>query len=111
MKYQLERLENLAHSQELLSELFIFIGENADPNAYLSEKPEMLFRLWGGRDPMMKLRVFTARNEDGKLSGAVMVMLVENPLFLSKPFMHRLVDLTQGDLAFTDYVNTVLEAV
>lgn len=111
MQYQLERLENIAHSQTLLSELFIFIGENADRNAYLSERPEMLFRLWGGNDPMLKLKVFTARDDEQKLQGVVMVMTVENPLFLAKPFIHRLVDLTQNDHAFADYVDTVMGAL
>lgn len=111
MRYQLERLENLAHSQQLLSELFIFIGENAAPNTYLTERPEMLFRLWGGNDPMLKLNVFTARNDEGKLQGVVMVMTIANPLFLARPFRQTLLELYQGDDAFRDYVRLIMEAL
>lgn len=110
MKYQLERLENLAHSQQLLSELFVYIGEH-QKTGYITERPEAFFRAWGGNDPMLKLKVFTARSAEGRLQGVIIVLLVENPLFLAKPFIHYLVDLSHQDTAFQEYVRVILEAL
>lgn len=110
MHYQLERLENLAHSQQLLSELFVYIGKN-QPQGYLAETPHNFFRLWAGQDPTAQLKVFTARDEQNALQGCVMAMVIANPLFVAKPFVLKLVDLTNGDKAFEDYVKVVLDSL
>lgn len=111
MKYQVEHLDQLAHSQNLLSELFVFIAEHHDQSAYLTTNPEMFFKLWAGQDLNLKLKVFTARDDEGKIQGCVMALLINNPLFIAKPFTQRIVDLTQNDKAFADYVQVILASL
>ncbi|WP_192899930.1 hypothetical protein [Rodentibacter pneumotropicus] len=54
--------------------------------------------------------MFTAR-EEGKIQGCVMVLVIENPLFVTKPFIQRFIDLTQGDKGFDEYVKIVLDSL
>lgn len=111
MKYQTERLEDIAQSQTLLAELFTYVGEHYDQNAQLRPEWQHFFQVWAGQTPYTKIKVFTARNDEGKIEGCVMALLIDNPLFIAKPFIERFVDLTAGDQAFNDYVNVVLESL
>lgn len=111
MHYQTEHLENLSHSQTLLADLFAFIGEHFDQTAQLRTEWQHFFQIWAGQSPYTKIKVFTARDEQGKLQGCVMALLTENPLFITKPFIHRFVDLTQGDQSLAEYVETILKSL
>ncbi|MCQ9120945.1 hypothetical protein BKG95_02300 [Rodentibacter pneumotropicus] len=110
MKYQTERIEDIAQSQTLLAELFSYIGEHYDQNAQLRPQWQHFFQVWAGQTPYTKIKVFTAR-EEGKIQGCVMVLVMENPLFVTKPFIQRFIDLTQGDKDFDDYVKIVLDSL
>lgn len=111
MQYQLERIENLGQSQQLLSELFTYIGEHYDQTAQLRSDWRHFFQIWAGQLPYTKIKVFTARDEQGKLQGCVMALIVDNPLFISPPFVYRFIDLTQNDKAFEDYVAVILKSL
>lgn len=110
MQYQLERLENLAQSQTLLAELFTYVGEHYDPEAQLRADWRHFFQLWSGQTPYTQIKVFTARN-NGKLTACVMALVIDNPLFVSKPFVSRFIDFTNGDKAFEEYVQQVLASL
>ncbi|MDH2997168.1 hypothetical protein A1D22_05715 [Pasteurellaceae bacterium LFhippo2] len=109
MKYQTERIEDIAQSQQLIADLFQYVGEHYDQSAQLRENWQLFFRIWGNQDPYTKIKVFTARNDEGKIEGCVMALLIENPLFVAKPFIERFVDLTQEDTDFDDYVTLILD--
>lgn len=111
MQYQTEHLENLSQSQTLLAELFSYIGEHFEQTAQLRTEWTHFFQIWAGQMPYTKIKVFTARDETGKLQGCVMALLLDNPLFITKPFIHRFVDLTQGDNAFDEYVEIILKSL
>lgn len=110
MKYQTERIENVAQSQTLLAELFTYVGDNFNPDAQLRTDWQYLFQLWAGQVPFAKIKVFTAR-EDGKVQGCVMALILDNPLFVTRPVVHRFIDLTNGDKAFDDYVDVILNSL
>lgn len=40
-----------------------------------------------------------------------MVLVLDNPLFIAKPFIQRFVDITNDDKAFDEYVNVVLNSL
>lgn len=111
MKYQTERIETIGQSQNLLTELFTFVGEHHDQTAQLRENWVPFFRIWGNQDPYTKIKVFTARDEQNHIVGCVMALLIENPLFVEKPFIQRFVDLTNGDVQFEQYVKLILDSV
>ncbi|MGX2956448.1 hypothetical protein ACWIYZ_05070 [Ursidibacter arcticus] len=111
MKYQTERIENLAQSQTLLAELFTYVGEHYDQTAQLRPEWQHFFQIWAGQTPYTKIKVFTARDEQNQIQGCVMALLIENPLFVIKPFIEKFVNLTSGDKAFEEYVNIVLESL
>lgn len=110
MQYQLERIEDLAQSQSLLAELFTYVGEHYDQQAQLRTDWRHFFQLWSGQTPYTHIKVFTAR-EGGEIKGCVMALVLDNPLFVTKPFIQRFIDLTQGDKGFDDYVNVVLNSL
>lgn len=111
MKYQAERIEHIGQSQALLAELFTYIGEHfQDQNAQLRPDWRYFFQLWAGQMPFTKIKVFTAR-EDGKLKGCVMALVLDHPLFITKPFTQRFIDITHGDTAFDEYVNVILNSL
>lgn len=39
-----------------------------------------------------------------------MALVMDNPLFVVKPFINRFIDLTNGDRGFDEYVNIVLDS-
>lgn len=111
MQYQTEHIQELAQSQQLLSQLLIFVGEHyQEQSATLVEDPTHFFRLWANQDPNQTIKVFTAR-EQGEIKGCVMVQLVKNPLFIAKPTAIKFVEITNGDKAFEDYVQIILESL
>lgn len=111
MQYQTERLENLTQSQTLLAELFRYIGEHfPDQNAQLRSDWQHFFQIWAGQMPYTKLKVFTAR-EDNQLKGCVMVLILDNPLFITKPFVQRFIDITNSDKGFEEYVQVILNSL
>lgn len=111
MNYQTERIENLSQSQTLIAELFSYIGEHfPDQTAQLRSDWQHFFQIWAGQLPYTKLKVFTAR-ENGSIKGCVMVLVLDNPLFVTKPFIQRFIDITNGDKAFDEYVNVILESM
>lgn len=111
MKYQTEKLENLAQSQTLLAELFTYVGEHFDPSAQLRSDWRYFFQIWAGQMPYTKIKVFTARDEQNHIQGCVMALVLDNPLFIAKPFIQRFIDLTQNDHAFEEYINVVLDSL
>ncbi|WP_124210589.1 hypothetical protein [Vespertiliibacter pulmonis] len=110
MNYQTEHIENVAQSQTLLAELFTYVGENFELDAQLRTDWQHFFQIWAGQSPYTKLKVFTAR-ENEKIQGCVMALVIDNPLFVTKPFIQRFIDLTNNDKAFNDYVNVVLASI
>lgn len=111
MQYQTERLENLTQSQTLLAELFRYIGEHfPDQNAQLRSDWQHFFQIWAGQMPYTKLKVFTAR-EDNQLKSCVIVLILDNPLFITKPFVQRFIDITNGDKGFEEYVQVILDSL
>ncbi|WP_439327590.1 hypothetical protein [Lonepinella sp. BR2357] len=110
MKYQTEHITDIASSQQLLSELFTYIGEHFDQTAQLRLNWQHFFQVWAGQTPYTQIKVFTAR-EDNQIKGCVMALLLDNPLFVTKPFIHRFIDLTNEDKAFDDYVETILASL
>lgn len=114
MKYQIERIEEITkgeEAQKILAELFVFIGENYEQTAKLQDKPFQFFRLWGRQDPVNQIKVMTARDDDGKVQGCVMALVIINPLFIAKPYVIRFVELYGDDEKFKQYVDVVLEGV
>lgn len=111
MKYQTEHLENLAQSQQLMAELFTYVGEHYDPTAQLRSDWRHFFQVWAGQTPYTKIKVFTARDEQGKVQGCVMALVLDNPLFITKPVIAKFVALTNGDKSFEDYVEIVLNSL
>lgn len=112
MQYQTERIENIAQSQQLIAELFGYIGEYfPDKEAQLRSDWQHFFQIWAGQLPYTKIKVFTARDEQNNIQGCVMVLVLDNPLFVVKPFIQRFVDITNDDKAFDEYVNVVLNSL
>lgn len=111
MKYQTEHLEQVVQSQTLLAELFSFVGEHYDPNAQLRTDWQHFFQIWAGQLPYVKIKVFTARDDEQKIQGCVMALVLDNPLFIAQPIAHRFVELTQNDAAFDEYVRVILESL
>lgn len=109
MKYQAENIDDLIRSQQLVSELFTYIGNN-HPQAYLAETPHNFFRLLVGQDPTARIKVFTAR-DNNEIKGCVIALIIANPLFVAKPFIHRFVNLTNNDSDFDDYVELILNSL
>lgn len=110
MKYQTEHIEQVGQSQTLLAELFTYIGENyPEKDAQLRSDWRYFFQLWASQLPFARIKVFTAREND-QLKGCVMALVVEHPLFITKPFTQRFVDLTNDDKAFDDYVDVILNS-
>lgn len=110
MHYQTEHIENLAQSQTLLAELFTYVGEHYDQTAQLRSSWQHFFQVWAGQTPYTQIKVFTAREND-QIKGCVMALLLDNPLFIAKPIIHRFVDLTNGDKGFEEYVKIVLDSL
>ena len=111
MQYQTERIENINQSQQLIAELFGYIGEHfPDKEAQLRADWQHFFQIWAGQLPYVKLKVFTAR-ENNQIKGCVMVLIIDNPLFITKPFIQRFVDITQGDKGFDEYMEVVLNSL
>ncbi|MBV6546416.1 hypothetical protein, partial [Ursidibacter maritimus] len=109
IKYQTERIENLAQSQTLLAELFTYVGEHYDQTAQLRPEWQHFFQIWAGKTPYTKIKVFTARDEQNQIQWCVMALLIENPLFVTKLFIHRFINLTNNDGDFDDYVTLILD--
>lgn len=111
MKYQTEHITDLANSQELMRQLFLFIGENEEQTKQLRPSWQPFMQAWAGENPLVRIKVFTARDEQNAIQGCVMAILTADPLFISKPSVARIVNITQGDKGFEDYVNIVLASL
>ena len=106
--------EHLINSQDLLGEIFSYIGTNyPDQKARIRSDPDgwqPFFKAWGGEDPFHQIKVFTMREEsDGEIKGCVVVLISKNPLFIERPHFDWLVDISHGNQAFKTYIETVLE--
>lgn len=98
-----------------ISELFQYVGKNyPDKNAKVKNNAEswqLFFKAWAGEDPYHRVKVFTRRDESNQIQGCVVVVITPNLLFVTDPDIKRLVNITNGDRAFEEYINTVLEGV
>lgn len=110
MKYQLEHISDLTEPQKQLKELFEFIATHEDQATKFAADMSGFFRLWAGREPLAQLKLFTSRAENGELKGVVLALVIQHPLFIKRPAIHRFVDLTLGDTAFEQYINVICES-
>lgn len=112
MQYQIEHFHDISNNpQEKLTELFAFALENQPPQTRFALDTSAFLRLWAGRDPLGKAVICTARDEQGKLQGIVMTAAIQHPLFITRPFIFRFVEVTKGDSAFAEYVKLVEESL
>lgn len=108
MQYQVEHITDISQSQSLLTALFTYIAENGE--GQLRSQWQDFFRIWADQDPIVKIKVFTAR-EGEEIKGCVLALVVNNPLIITRPTISRIINLTNNDKAFDEYVEVVLKSL